>query len=162
MILNEGKSKDSFTGLNFIRNSTYEFVLTGSRYFNLETKNSDWDFMIQYNKDTYKQLKKDIAMAGFYPTDSYTDYGINDPGIINLFRFDSENSSSNQVDVQVVFNIKDRMEINSLLLDSNYMTVLKENNLSKKDMIYLYQFIYLLKGENYITATSKVNWKELS
>ena len=43
--------------ITLLTNSDFKYYLTGSRYFGNETKNSDWDFFVEYEPDVIEELK---------------------------------------------------------------------------------------------------------
>lgn len=110
----------------------YKFYLTGSRYFGGATASSDFDFFIQSSDE----VARDLIHHGFEMLPSYSHDGsgekrlARDEDILGVMRFQDMTSEGKpfQIDVQLVQDVKRRLEIVKLVKYSGLIP-----KLDKKD-----------------------------
>jgi hypothetical protein len=105
--------------LSLLQDSTFNFQLTGSRYFNTANENSDYDFFVQYSYEVRNFL------AGNSFDEKWHDYG-DDPEIEVVFQHRYV-----PVHIQLVKNFDRKMKVQSALFISGASNHLKDKLLAK-------------------------------
>lgn len=104
------------TSMVALMNSKFSFYLTGSRYFNIQTQTSDWDFFVQKNKE----LEEFLTRQGFF-VDSQASYS--DPSVYKVYTNPNDN-----VQVQVVFDAELKLLAQTVIKRKDLITANKEIN----------------------------------
>jgi hypothetical protein len=127
-------------GMEFIRNSQFTFILTGSRFFGNNTERSDYDFMIEEsnNNASKKSLYEALRKAGFTSKPKYKN---NDIGIIECYEYKNQNIS---IDIQIVKDIDERILLDKALKESGLYILFRTNFNNKLDIAPIYKFANIL------------------
>lgn len=104
------------TSVVALMNSQFSFYLTGSRYFNTNTPQSDWDFFVQKNKE----LEEFLIKQGFF-VDSQASYS--DPSVCKVYINPNDN-----VQVQVIFDAELKLLAQTVIKRKNLITTDKKIN----------------------------------
>lgn len=98
MLVNVARQLPLTPDFSFIMKSAVSFYLTGSRYLEITTQYSDWDFFAQYDRYSHNEL----IVAGF---EMDTSEKYNDSLCVAVYR-------KNNIDIQLVkdADIKQRMQ----------------------------------------------------
>jgi hypothetical protein len=127
-------------GIDFIRNSQFTFVPTGSRYFGNSKDGSDYDFMIELPNNTGKKsLDEALRKAGFIARPGYENH---DESIMECYHYGSQEV---KIDVQIVKDIKYRMLLDESLKKSGLYSFFRSNFPEDKlAIIPVYKFANML------------------
>ncbi len=98
--------------LNELKISDIPFHLTGSRFFGVNTPESDWDFFTDYNEETEKFLRE----KGFHEIRNSTRYS--DSETVTVYRW--HDTANNQIDIQLVRDIALKNQIQNILKNMGY------------------------------------------
>ncbi len=99
-----------------LMNSQFSFYLTGSRYFNTNTPQSDWDFFVEKNED----VEEFLIDQGFF-IDNQASYS--DSSVYKVYINPNDN-----VQVQVIFDAKLKVLAQTVIKRKNLITTNKEIN----------------------------------
>lgn len=129
--------------INEMRNSRYQFALTGSRYHNTTTPSSDWDFFVQ-DSDNVRKFLNDL---GFVPEsvtysrykDSFTD------AVYVLHNKDH----SKRIHVQLVKDFDAKKWANTQIKINGFSEVIRKPSLNHWKIIDHRARIWNLFGELY-------------
>ena len=104
------------TSVVAIMNSQFSFYITGSRYFNTNTPQSDWDFFVEKNED----VEEFLIDQGFF-VDNQASYS--DSSIYKVYT-----NPNDRVQVQVIFDVELKVLAQTVIKRKNLITTDKEIN----------------------------------
>jgi hypothetical protein len=104
-----------------IQYSDFEFFLTGSRFFNTNCSNPDWDF---FTSDTM-EVRTWLTGLGFYLLKDESNYSLD---CVAVYR---HTKPDRRIDVQLISNIKLKLKAQQLIKDRIDVKMLKNKRDSR-------------------------------